>query len=289
MDRNQNPLIQFAVLLGLTAPGLAQEPPATQEPRPRLQPATDVDFVSLRDLLNEQVHNLMALDAAKDAPKDARGQKRAAEAADTTLAQPVASIYDATFDAEGNLVSLIVAAGKRGDGAATVMLPAREVRWHPVRRLLVTDLGAAQIANLTPQNPAKADKPPADGSRTCWLASELLAATPRCRGDQPAGADAARPTVQTIWYVPAASRIGFAAIDKDRHLVPWAVIRPQAGGPPLLLEVSAPADRLAGAPVAADVAKAPDAAVRLQCYRHYAVNLPPWDRPAEPPHSPDGK
>jgi hypothetical protein len=296
MDSNQNPVIQFAVLFGIAVPALAQEPPAPPMPKeppakvqpaePRLQPAADVDFLSLRDLLNEQVHTLMALEA-----KDPRGAQkpRPADGSDNTLAQPIASIYDATFDAEGNLVALIVAAGKRGDGAATVVLPAREVRWHPVRRLLVTDLGANQIAGLTPQH-APRDKTPAEAAaRTTWLASELLAATPRCHSDEPKPADGGKVTVQSIWYVPAASRIGFVTLDQDRHLVPWNVVRPLNGGPPLVLEVSAPADRLTSAPMAADIAKAPDAAVRLQCYRHFAVNVPSWDHPTEPPRNPEGK
>src|SRR5689334_15380794 len=114
MDRNQNPVIQFAMLLGCAMPCLAQEPPAPPTPpvpreppskvqpaEPRLQPTADVDFISLRDLLNEQVYNLMALEAAKDPHS---GQK-ATPAADNTLAQPIATICDATFDAEGNLVA----------------------------------------------------------------------------------------------------------------------------------------------------------------------------------------
>ena len=265
----------FAVLLGLLP---AQEPPVQQEPqRPKLTPAIDVDFVSLRDLLQQPVHNLMALDTGKEE------RKQALPGGDNTLAQPVATIHDATFDAEGNLQSLLVSIGKRGDGAGAVVLPAREVRWHPVRRILVTDLSASQIAGLTPSAPAKTDKQPAEAAaRKTWLGSELLAATSRCQGDAEAKLtdDAG---VRTVWYVPGSARIGFVAVGKQPRLLPWTVVRPLAGGPPLVLEVAAPADRVSGAPAVEDLAKAPDAGMRLQCYRHFAVSLPAWDRPLEVP------
>jgi hypothetical protein len=236
-----------------------------------LTAASSLDFLSLRDLLNGQVHNLLALEAAKDAQ---------AKQDDTRLAQPVAIIHDAWFDAEGNLQSLVVAAGKRGDGAGHVVLPVREVRWHPARKLLVTDLGASQIANLAAQDGTK--KTPAEASaRKTWLATELMAATARCSGEQGNVPDDGRGSIPTIWYMPASNRIGFAAVGKSPHLVPWSVIRPQAGGPPLVLEIQAPAERVAGAPAVADVAVPPDAAVRLQSYRHFATSLPAWDRPGD--------
>jgi hypothetical protein len=292
-------LVHSASILGLLPVVAAQEPPTPpQEPqRPKLTAASTVDFLSLRDLLNAQVHNLMALDAVKDAPK----APAPAEATDTRLAQPVATIHDALFDGEGNLQSLLVSIGKRGDGAAAVVLPVREVRWHPVRKVLVTDLSASQIAGLTAHSGVKTGKPAEASARATWLATEMVAATIRSQGgeqttpaDDSKGSDSkgdatgngkgeAKGAVQTIWYVPGANRIGFAVLGKSPRLVPWAVLKPLPGGPPLVLEVGAPAERLGSAPTVTDIAVPPDAAVRLQAYRHFAINLPPWDRPSELP------
>lgn len=283
MNLNRNPLVDSALFLVLCPAVAAQEPPAPPQPeaqRPRLTAASSVEFLSLRDLLNAQVHNLMALEAGKDVqPKSAAP----AEASDTRLAQPVATIHDAVFDGEGNLQSLVVSIGKRGDGAAAVLLPVREVRWHPVRKLLVTDLSASQIAGLTPQAGPKSGKPAEATARSTWLATEMVAATARSQGEQAAIPDDGKGAVQTIWYVPSANRIGFAAVGKSKHLVPWSVVKPVPGGPPLVLEVGAPAERLTSAPAVTDIAVPPDAAVRLQAYRHFAINLPPWDRPADLP------
>jgi hypothetical protein len=200
----------------------------------------------------------------------------------------VATVRDVAFDRTGAVQSLIVEAAPVAANRAADRAPekprqhsmaVRDVRWRAEGMVLVTELGAAQMATLPPfetAEPATAGSPSRCRQPTTVLGSALLSATPTrlVRGD--------RIGVQppTIWLAPAAQQLAFLAIplEKDDHrIVPWGVVNMTASGDRLLLDLGPAAEDLAGAPRVKDAVVPPSASEREACCRHFGVPRPAWD------------
>ncbi|MFY9344728.1 MAG: hypothetical protein WAT39_19710, partial [Planctomycetota bacterium] len=199
-----------------------------------------------------------------------------------------AAIQDAGFDADGRLVSLVVAA--TGDAAKNDrtrrVLPAKAVKWDPGSRRWLTTEVTMTWAELTEFAPPASKKQPAAAAGPVRWASELFAATiapPNSKIAEPAieashGKDKPKPCV--FWLAPEQQMLAFAVVPHgDKCLpIPWALVRSERAGDKLMLRVDANAAQLDDAPSCASATEPPSAELRQRCYSHFGAAVPKWDR-----------
>lgn len=279
--------IAIAQLLA-AAVAVAQTPPEPARPAP-----AEAKLHSLQLLLTETIFARQPL--AAPAP-DAQ-PKPGAPAGGSSGDRPFAIVRDATFEADGRLMSLVVEAPSTdgGRGAAPRVLPASSVQWdEATKRWLMSEVSLqwAELAEFKhPSAEAPTKEPVSTASQHPVLASELLNATVAGFAPSASGASEAIQTkgntkVRTVWWLsPVNKQLSFAVVSHgDKFLaVPWALMRANGRGETTEIRIQAAPTAADGAPTVASAMEQPSAAVRQSAYRHYGVEVPKWDQAMAPP------
>jgi hypothetical protein len=254
-------------------------------------PATEAKLHSLQLLLTETIFTRQPLTPAEAGQPKGGAPGNAGSSGD----RPFAIVRDAMFEPTGKLTSLIVDApstdGGRGGGSRT--LPAKSVQWDDAtKRWLVGEMSLqfAELPEFKNPDPAPPKEPATTPAQRPVMASELLNAS---GAGLSTGANEAIQTkekggtkARIVWWMsPVNQQLAFAVVSQGEKFlaVPWAALRTSGSGEQLEVRLQAAPTAMDGAPTVASAMEQPSAAVRQAAYRHYAVDVPKWDRAAPAP------
>jgi hypothetical protein len=273
----------------LLAAASAQEPSGASRQPANVNPsaAGDTELQSLQTLVTETVY------VRQPSSANPGGAANAGSAADVAFAR----IRDAEFGPDGRLASLIVdnPPNAKGGDKVSHVLSASSVRFDAATRRWLTVETTLQLAELPAYEGMKDKKTPvANPKGRPVLASELLrseASTEPAKAGGVAEASGKKAPAARIvwWFAPGAQQVAVAVVPMDgKHLlVPFAALRIDGGEMPRVrIESTAGTD---GAPACANADELPSKALRQQCYAHYGVTPPAWEKDADTKGKPKDK
>lgn len=217
----------------------------------------------------------------------------------TVAQQPFARIFDARFDRDGRLLSLLVEPPVATEGArpAPRELPAKLVEWDDTGKCWITtstSIVFAELAEVPAPGAAAEAALKQQREQKPLAASGLMVATVGAKTTPATPAGDVRPATTArsspvFWFVPAQKMLTFAVVELDGRNVPlpWPMLQIQ-GGPSLEVEVVARKDQLEAPPLCKTATDAPSFALRQECYRHFGIPAPKWDGAPQPMEK-DGK